>query len=355
MIIQKAYIFNRHLYDGIKASTIGGLRANQIKVYSSTFANNVQSENVFIPSHWDQLHSYDLVIWGEEEITQVDQLPGLPRTGQILVMIDGGDITKIRYNHNIKPHLLFKRELFQKTHQKIKGAIYPFSFAVEDMYWQEFIPHQARQYDYSCMLRLASNPFRTKLKEALEEVGLKMNKGLAHFVGETGEISYGANTAFRRPTPKYFKILNQSRVSINCYGAGQDCFRFWEILGSGAMLLSQRLELAMAHPFQDGVHGLFFDNLKEFEEKFKFSMHHPNQAQEIAFNGYAHAKEFHSVYQRGKYLLDKIQENKLTTENPSQLNQQYIHWEAIKKSNNFIYYQRKHWSKVKNFFIKSAV
>ena len=91
MIIQKAYIFNRHLYDGMKASTIGGLRANQIKVYSSTFANNVQSENVFIPSHWDQLHSYDLVIWGEEEITQVDQLPGLPRTGQILVMIDGGE------------------------------------------------------------------------------------------------------------------------------------------------------------------------------------------------------------------------------------------------------------------------
>ena len=123
-----------------------------------------------MPTHWDQLHSYDLVIWGEEEITQVDQLPGMPRSGQILVMIDGGDITKIRYNHNIKPHLLFKRELFQKTQQNIKGAIYPFNFAVEDMYWHEFIPHQARQYDYSCMLRLASNPFRTKLKETLEEL-----------------------------------------------------------------------------------------------------------------------------------------------------------------------------------------
>ncbi len=352
MIIQKAFIFNRHLYDGIKTSIIGGLRANQVKVYSSTFANNAQPEYVFMPTHWDQLHSYDLVIWGEEEITQVDQLPGLPRADQILVMIDGGDITKIRYNHSIKPHLLFKRELFQKTHQKIKGAIHPFNFAVEDMYWQEFRPHQARQYDYSCMLRLASNPFRTKLKEALEVVGLKMNKRLTHFVGETGEISYGGNKAFRSPTPKYFNILNQSRVSINCHGAGQDCFRFWEILGSGAMLLSQRLELAMVHPFQDGVHGLFFDNLKEFEEKLKFSMHHPDQVQEIAFNGYTHAKEFHSVYQRGKYLLGKIQENKPTIENPFQLKQQYIHWQAIKMSNNFIYYQRKYLLRMKNFFIK---
>jgi hypothetical protein len=81
-------------------------------------------------------------------------------------------------------------------------------------------------------------------------------------------------------------------------------------------------------------------------------MHHPDKVQEIAFNGYVHAKEFHSVYQRGKYLLDKIQENKPAIENSSQLKQQYIYWQAIKKSNNFIYYQRKHWLKMKNFFIK---
>jgi hypothetical protein len=352
MIIQKAFIFNRPLYDGMKASTINGLRANLVEVYSSVHANDAQLENVFMPTHWEQLHSYDLVIWGEEEISQVDQLAGSPRTGQILLMIDGGDITKIRYNLKIKPHLLFKRELFKKIHQKIKGSIYPFSFAVEDMYWQDLIPHHARQYDYSCMLRLASNPFRTKLKEALERVELKMNLGLSHFVGETGEISYGGDKAFRRPTPKYFEVLNQSRVSINCYGAGQDCYRFWEILGSGAMLLSQRLEIEMAQPFQDGVHALFFDNLKEFEEKFKFSMHNPDQVQEIAFNGYAHAKEFHSVYERGRYLLEKIQENVPAIENSTQLKQQYIHWQAIRKSNNLIYYQRKHLLRLKNFFIK---
>jgi Glycosyl transferases group 1 len=352
MAIQKAFVFNRTIYDGLKATTINGLKANQVEVFSSTYANDADEEAVFMPNHWDQLHDYDLVIWGEEEISLLENLPGSPRPGQFLVMIDGGDITKIRINEKVRPHLIFKRELFKKTFQEIREGIFPFNFAVEDLYWQEFTPHAQRKYDYSCMLRLASNPFREQLRDALLQIDANCSPKLSGFIGETGEIAYSPKTGFRLHTPKYFEILNQSRISLNCHGAGQDCYRFWEILGSGAMLLSQQLEIEISHSFKDGVHALFFSNLKEFEEKLQFSIHHPKEVEEIAMRGYQHAKEFHTVYQRGKFLLDKVDAYANSQKQATQLDAQYQHWQQIKKSNNFIYYRRKHLQRVKKILKK---
>lgn len=340
----KIYVFNRVLYDGIKSGVINGLQLNTQDVYSSEDSN--YSTQLLRVSNWEELSRFDVVIWGEEEFKLVNQLGGQPRLGQVLVYVDGGDYIKLKKNPVVRPHLIFKRELLTKVHQRSIGQLQPFSFSLEDRFLQPFRPFQDRQFDISCMLRLQTNEFRIEIDKALKKY-INTNPNLNSFIGLTQEVSYGLGMGMPQPTPKYHSILSQSKISINCYGAGQDCYRFWEILGAGAMLFSQRLTIAQNNPLQDGLHAVFFSDIQEFNEKLDFYLHQPKLVEEIAWNGRQFALEHHTTTARGKTLLTKIIKLKEDLDAGKSVDPEQ-NLDLVYLMNNLIYYKNKHSFRVVN-------
>jgi hypothetical protein len=339
----RVFVFNRALYDGLKATIIEGLQLNGVDVFALEFASYARAEKILRPDNWDQLAGFDAVLWGEEELAQVDSLPGSPRAGLVRIFADGSDSLKMRLNKNIRPHLFFKRELLESTYAYGRGLVLPLGFGVEERFWQSFKPHAERLYDYSCMLRLDSNPFRRKLNDRVNSINSQRPGQTRAFIGGTGEIPYGDGITMPQPTPKYFEVLSNSRISINCHGAGQDCLRYWEILSSGAMLFSQRLDIHIEHPFEDGKNAVFFSGLQEFEDKLGYYLAWPDKVEEIARNGYEHAKKFHTSKIRAGVIIEMIAKTQRDLQTAAEIHS--VRAGAIMKLrvyNNLFYYFRKY-------------
>jgi len=300
----RIFLFNRYNYDNLKAVIVEGLLSHNMDLWSDHPASYIHSSQVLNIETWKDLEGFEVIIWGEEEIGKIDLLKGTPLIHQKLIFIDGSDLSKIRLNKKIKPHLILKRELLLSTAREANGTIKSFSFAVEKSYWENYKEHNSRRYDLSCMLRLDSNPFRVQIEKQLKKI--QESSQSQFFIGTTGEKPYGDGITVPRSTPIYDEILRNSRISISCHGAGQDCMRFWEILGVGSMLISQKLDIVFHNPFEDGKNIVFFDSVKELTEKTRYYLEKPELVESIAISGHDHAKKYHQTMHRGLYLLSLI-------------------------------------------------
>jgi len=178
-------------------------------------------------------------------------------------------------------------------------------FGIENRYVHEFKPFSEREYLLSCMLRLDTNSFRKSLQGAVDV--LKDTFGQKIFNGSTGEISYTGTSPIPHTTPKYSRILSNSCLSVSCHGAGQDTGRFWEILGAGCFLFSQRLSIAVPDLPQDGKHCVYFHNEQDFLDKAHYYLKHLDEAEVIARAGQAFAIGRASSRARFDYVIRSIE------------------------------------------------
>lgn len=218
-----------------------------------------------------------------------------------IIFVDGSDQQCFSVPSDMRFKAIFKRELNRCWSNKANEPIFPLPFAAENRYFSN--QSNLRDIDLSFVAGLASNAVRYSVFYRLS----RLNKS-KFYIGQTDESAYrhlrikGGPT----PTPMFRSILSRSKVSVNVIGGGYDCARYWEILASGAMLLTQELEIQIPNPFIDGETCIIFKTMDELDEKVDRLFSDPSIIQEIAHAGYVHLVNFHTTKSRAQYLLDEF-------------------------------------------------
>ena len=296
-----AYFFLPDTYDFQQATLVQGALDAGLQVVGSVASNYCAVERPV--TDWLDLHDFNYIFYCERTISHVLRLTGKVAQSTI-VFVDGGDTQKIVWPLKAVASQRFKRE-FPLTLVGQCPGIKGVGFGVENRYVHEFKPFLEREYLLSCMLRLDTNSFRKGLQGAVDI--LKETFGSKIFNGSTGEISYTGTSPIPQATPKYSRILSNSCLSVSCHGAGQDTGRFWEILGAGCFLFSQRLSIAIHDLPQDGEHCVYFQNEQDFLDKANYYLKHLDEAEGIARAGQAFALERASSRARFDYIIKSIE------------------------------------------------
>lgn len=110
---------------------------------------------------------------------------------------------------------------------------------------------------------------------------------------------------------EYLDILLDSKLSVACYGAGFNSYRYWEIPYCGAGLVAQRTPLLIPHDFQHGVQALFYGSPHEAITVIQEALVHPQETEAMMLAGTHHVLTYHLTINRAQYLtsilLAKVQ------------------------------------------------
>ncbi|HOV72476.1 MAG TPA: glycosyltransferase [Candidatus Hydrogenedentes bacterium] len=127
--------------------------------------------------------------------------------------------------------------------------------------------------------------------------------GLRRLYLERLESLTGQSFSLAFPQEDYVKVMRASRIGLNIFGMGFDTVRYWELPAHGCMLLAERLPIRVPHGFTDGINAVFFDDMRELEEKLAYYIAHRNEIDPIARAGHAHFLRHHTGSARARQAL----------------------------------------------------
>ena len=105
---------------------------------------------------------------------------------------------------------------------------------------------------------------------------------------------------------EYYDILSNSQAGLSLRGVGVDTWRYWEIPSRKVALFSQRLPISINNDFIDGESAVFFSSEEELKQKFSKYILKSTEYIDIARNGHAHYKKYHTPLRRAQTLIDYI-------------------------------------------------
>ena len=224
-----------------------------------------------------------------------------------LILLDGGDIETIGGDleredaHHlfieaqaIRPFdLIFKREMVEDRQYPDNVRPFPLSFCAD--YTPARVPQKRFQVAF---WGVESNPIRTKALVSLQgkfdcdKNGTKRNQAFSRY---------------KRKGSAYFKALAECEIVLSFWGAGYEALRFWEGLGVGSFLLTQRPKIQMPHPFISGKHLVYLDDdIEDLIEKCNYYLTHVEEREAIAKSGNAHLLKHHTIEERVEFLLREM-------------------------------------------------
>ena len=110
------------------------------------------------------------------------------------------------------------------------------------------------------------------------------------------------------PQAKAAEIYAKSSINLNVSLNGDLNLRIFEVLSSGSFLITDKLgpESGLELLFKDGEHLICFENEKDLFDKINYFQRHPDEAAEIARNGYEAYKNDHTPEKKIRALMDYI-------------------------------------------------
>lgn len=89
-------------------------------------------------------------------------------------------------------------------------------------------------------------------------------------------------------------------------------FRLWESLCSGALVFVDPLFVPHQYPLIHGEHVIYFSNSNKTDlwSKLDYYRNHPDEARQIAINGYLHAMKYHRTVNMIDYFLRTLHAQK---------------------------------------------
>lgn len=127
--------------------------------------------------------------------------------------------------------------------------------------------------------------------------------GLRRLYLDRIEALTGQTFAFAYAQEDYVRLMQTSRIGLNIFGAGFDTVRYWELPAHGCLLLAERLPIRIPHDFQDGKTAIYFDDMRELEEKLAYCVAHRIAVGAIARAGHAHFLRHHTGSARARQAL----------------------------------------------------
>jgi hypothetical protein len=232
-----------------------------------------------------------------------------------LVIIDGADDDRIHYNHyDTYPcdfDAYFKRELHMGIRNPEEGHDKRQIDAINN------IPHKVHPLPF-CIIpeKFPKRPTVKKSFNAFFRCGnVSSSKNRYSFMHDFNYPNslidlYFSNTPIHSQDRfDYFNAIDSSKVNLNLLGGGNDCYRFWEILGCGGFVLSQGHDQIIEPDFTPGENCDIFMNKQEMYDKIDFYCKNDAIREKIALNGYNFVMNNHTCYHRLKFIIDIINRN----------------------------------------------
>ncbi|BCS55991.1 hypothetical protein GSbR_13540 [Geobacter sp. SVR] len=116
----------------------------------------------------------------------------------------------------------------------------------------------------------------------------------------------GHSLSVRFSQAEYQQKLRCSLIGLSFFGVGFDTVRYWELPANGVMLLAERPPIHIPNNFTDNVSAVFFEDLAEMEAKLDYYARRPDEAAQIASNGYDHYLKYHTTTARARYFLGVV-------------------------------------------------
>lgn len=292
----KIIYINARIYDFTSATLIEGLKNLGHHVLCSEASN--YGAGVAAPELIAHAPSADLVVLGSNVGANVGLFAQLRNERRVFV--DGSDQQSVALPANIEVKAIFKRELNRAAQLEPDAPVFPLPFAAEDRYFPSVAPQ--KDIALSFLANMNTNPLRYSIHQRIG----KLQHSDPILSGSTGESSYNGHNGNALPTPRYREILLRSRISVNVPGAGYDCARYWEILASGAMLMTWEPDIVIPEPFNDGIDCVTFGSLAEFDQKARYYLDHPDRVEAIARRGVERLLEHHTTRARAGYFLRSV-------------------------------------------------
>src|SRR5438093_6123134 len=251
-----------------------------------------------------------------------------------LVLVDGEDDDRIRWNtfEELGCGLYFKRAFRDRSQKGLEAWRYYWDSSFDNSRFQsgvfplhfsailETIPHidvSDKDVDVSFFGR-ASNKKRIEAVNILKKAsGLRFEGGYyfepsdrkSKLVGRTmarlltkmtGDSYLSESERGERLSPgEYYNLLARSKMALSVRGGGFDTPRYWEIVASRTLLVSERPDIAIPHNFEHGKHAVFCrPDLNDLTEVVRYYVQHDDEREAITANGYAHLLKYHTCERR---------------------------------------------------------
>jgi len=210
-----------------------------------------------------------------------------------LILFDDTDWNRKTMKFAIRPFIVFKRE-FNGNTKKIRGVS---CFQMPKIVHDNYHPEIEKIYDVS-FVGTTTSKSRAAFFEKIRQ--LKKENWLIH---ETKH-------AYDMPYDEYIKIINQSKISLSCFGNGYDTIRYWEIISCKTAILSPKVPLYIPDDLTEEEAVFFREDMSDLEGKIDYLLEN-NRWQTFARKGYEAFERRHSNIKRTEYFLTKIEEVEL--------------------------------------------
>ena len=256
-----------------------------------------------------------------------------------IVLVDGEDDSRIRHEivEQFRCRLYFKREYRWHSASGLRGRLdrwrcfgrnpwlfertFPLPFSAIGAVRLEGEQH-TRDIDISFVAR-TSHPKRLRAWRLLNRTkGLRVEGGLyAEATDRQSKVTSGiprllvklrgdptvtvAQRGSRLGFKEYHDLLERSKLALSIRGGGFDTVRYWEIVASKALLVSEEPDIWIPDNFEHGKHAVFcksdLSDLMDLIEKFSRD---DAAREELAEKGYRHLLRHHTCERRAEYFLD---------------------------------------------------
>jgi Glycosyl transferases group 1 len=182
----------------------------------------------------------------------------------------------------------------QKNHLEVMQKYQPRTVWMPTFYTgiPEFLLWDERKYDVSFVgtLDAAINPRRLALLDSLQKLGCEIN------------IQQGS----------YHPIYCDSRIVINQSSADDLNFRFFEAMGCGALLITDRISHSLFELGKPGRDFLLYepDDAEDLLNKIRWAQNHPLESEAIAKRGHNLILSQHMAAHRADSLVSAFTLNK---------------------------------------------
>jgi hypothetical protein len=283
---------------------------------------------------------FDLAILSSPRREAITAWESLPRCGAMppLVLIDGEDDGTLRQEvfYRYQCTLYFKREyrlhrdggignfLGRLSGSRADAALsqrtYPLPLAVA-LETLPTVPAIQRDVDVSYAARI-SHPKRRQAVELLRQasgVGFqggvyaeaddrqsKLLSGLPRFLMKLkgDPVVTADQRGTKLSQAEYYALLGRSKMALSVRGGGFDTLRYWEIVASGTLLLSEQPDIEIPNNFVHGKHALFFrPDLSDLVDLVRTYAHEAQTCAAMAAEGHKHLLQYHTCERRAEQLL----------------------------------------------------
>ncbi len=161
--------------------------------------------------------------------------------------------------------MLSKCKIYFRREKPYINGIIPLPFGIESRYMKYVDMNNVKDIDFTCIFGQDEYPILRRQANEYVKKFSRENAFTCH-TKKTDGFNFDDNTK-KAGRDDFHQILSRTKVGVSIGGGGFDTARFWEILGSGAMLMTEKIDI-----YDENSHALKYRRVIEFKDFEDFKL-----------------------------------------------------------------------------------